>query len=203
MATGAPPRISARQVLRALIMGMLIAGVSGLVHDAHGHAPSLPLVIVTSVLVVIACLPLSARTLRWRGALGTMLAGELLLHAWFAWFSMPEAGVPSTTTALLHHGGTITATLAPRDFASLVPSPTMMVGHLAAALVLAWALASADRCERFAAHLLRFLAVRAITPTALAPRSRPPLPRTRISVSVGDVIAQSVRRRGPPALGAV
>lgn len=194
--------ISPRQGLTALILGLLISGVSTLVHSLHGHVPSLPLAGATSVLVILGCLPLSARRLSLGRAIAVLAAGEALIHGWLAWFSMPVAGTPLTTTATLHHGDHITATLAPHDFSVLIPSPAMLAAHLAAAVVLAWIVCSIDRLSCAAIRLLAFLGLS--LPSMPGRLDRPRQVPTWVHLGMPRSVpwALVVRRRGPPAASA-
>lgn len=195
-----PARVSALPMARALVLGLLISAVSTLVHSLHGHAPSAVLAVTTTAVVIAACVPLSRHRITLPMAVLTLLAGETLLHAWFAWFSMPASGEPMTTTAALHHGGVLTAHLAPRDFTVLVPTPGMLVGHVTAALVLAWILVHAESGFGAAGRLLGALVRRLPSMPRLAPRPRQVTTFPALPAIVPATITHDVRRRGPPAI---
>ena len=192
-------RLTQRQVLRAAVIGLLVVAVSALAHSAHGHDLSMPLALATVLLVVAGCLPLGRGPIRLATALPAMLLGELVLHSWLAWFSMPALGPASTSTAVLHHGAHLTATLAPRDFSVLVPTPSMAAAHLAAAITLALVVTTADRSERFAASLLQGLSTSIEAVPVILPSARAAIVWSPIRPSLGSVISFHVGRRGPPA----
>lgn len=195
--------LSPHQALTSLLLGLIIAAVSVLVHSIHGHAPSLPLAVVTTALLALACLPLAARRLTLGRAIAVLAVGESLVHGWLAWFAMPASGSALTTTATLHHGEHITATLAPRDFSVLIPSPAMLVGHLAAAIVLAWVVCRVDALGAGAARLVGFLSLRFPRLTVFVEASHRARSWAPLLVPVSKYVSFDVRRRGPPAAAAV
>ena len=192
--------LSARQCVRALIVGLLITGVSGAAHGTHGHHPSPVLLMVTALLVAAVCMPFCRSRLKLPGALALLAVGELALHAWLAWFDLPVLGTPTTTTAHLMHGDHITATLSPRDFSVLIPEPSMVIVHALAAGVLAVIIVHADGLAHHARSLLSVLLM-AVTPHVVMPARRRVMVCWSLRVLPAEcVFAHDVRRRGPPAV---
>lgn len=137
----APP-VPGAMVLRALGLSLVVTLVAAAAHATHDHAPSWVLLVVTAMMVAAACLPACRTRLSWTRALVAMAVGQFVLHAWFAWFSLPASGESAPTLAM-HHGPAASA-LASRDFSGLIPSPGMALAHLAGAGLLALLLVHAD-----------------------------------------------------------
>lgn len=197
------PRFGVRQCARALVLGLLITGVSSAAHGTHGHLPSPALLVVTALLVSAACLPFCRSGLHLRAVAVLLAAGEMVLHAWLAWFDLPSLGSPTTTTAHLLHGDHITATLAPRDFSALVPSPSMVAVHLLAAAVLAVVIVHADALAEQARGLLNVLLVPLGELPVIHARGRASSIRRGRVVLLTRFLLPDVRRRGPPAATAL
>ncbi|MFM8238786.1 MAG: hypothetical protein ACKOAW_00550 [Actinomycetota bacterium] len=194
------PRLSLAQAWRAVVLGLLITGVSSAAHGSHGYATSPLLLAVTALLVTVACLPLCRNRLRTPRLFAALLMGELVLHAWLAWFDLPSVGSATTTLAPLMHGDHVVATLAPRDFSAMIPAPSMVLAHVLAAVVLGLLIVHADRLAESARSLLTVLLTRLPGLSVVLPRQRTRVtwvfrfaPATRIRV-------HDVRRRGPPAV---
>jgi hypothetical protein len=184
--------------LRALALSTVITMVTAAAHATHEHPPSWMLLVPTAVILAGLCLPVSARRLSWARAMGTMVVGQFVLHAWFAWFALPAVGSGVPTHAL-HHGPSASVLVA-RDFSGLIPSPGMVLAHLVAAGVLATLLVHADWLLSAAAAILggtlrpRAVACRpvvSVAPTSLF--DRPAAPRSPV------VLIHNLVRRGPPA----
>lgn len=183
---------------RGLALGSLVSAVAAAAHATHGHAPSMPLLVVTTAIVACACVPASRSRLTWARTFLVLAAGQFALHAWFAWFSLPHVGGVLPTQSV-HHGPASTL-LPARDFSVLIPSPGMALAHVLAAGLLAVVLLHADWLLSAAAAILGG--------SLRKPPSAFSLAFEDASASVGDSpqsapslvrLTHAVVRRGPPA----
>ena len=192
----APP-VHGAMALRAFGLSLIVTLLAAAAHATHDHPPSWVLMLVTAVVVAVACLPACRMQFNWIRALVAMAAGQFALHAWFAWFALPATGESAPTMAL--HHGPAASTLASRDFSGLIPSPGMALAHLAAAGLLALLLVRADWLLSAAAAIIggtfraRAVACSPYAYPAPAPLfDRPAAPRTLAGLT-HDLV-----RRGPP-----
>lgn len=185
-------------VLRAVALSLVITMVTAAGHAMHDHPPSWSLILATSCLVAIACIPAGLSRLTWRRAIGTMVVGQVVLHAWFAWFSMPAAD--SGVMTLVQHHGPSTTLLAARDFSGLMLTPGMALAHFAAALLLAALLVRADWLLGVASAVLAGVLRHLPRAYVLIPVSTPAPPDKQPTQTYSQVLlAHDVVRRGPPA----
>lgn len=196
MLSGHP--VHGAMALRAFALSLVVTLVAAAAHATHDHPPSWVLLLVTAMMVAAACLPACRTRLSWTRALVAMAVGQFVLHAWFAWFSLPASGEGAPTLAM--HHGPAASTLASRDFSGMLPSPGMALAHLAAAGILALLLVHADWLLSAAAAILGgTLGLRAVvcasfvctTPSAIF--DSPGAPRTLAGLT------HQLVRRGPPA----
>lgn len=195
-------RLSARQLVRAGMIGSMVTGAAMLAHSVHGHVPSLGLVVVTLAVTSLLLLSACQRCLRMRTAFAAMLVGQLALHAWFAWFNLPTLGDPVSASLHAHHS-TFDVELPTRDFSALLPSPTMTLAHVIAAALLAVVLAWGDRVFDQAVGLLSTWWARIDCPAGILPRSRFAVVWNHQVRPDESHITTFVKWRGPPALAAV
>jgi hypothetical protein len=194
-ATRAGPLDGRLRVLRVVALGgasMLLAAGAHLA--AGGRLPSPGILVVTTFLVGLTAVTLTARRCRF-GLLAIGLGVEqLILHEVFAASSM--AWAPALHAAGGHDAttGHMVVTDVP---AGMATSPVMAAGHLVATLATVWLLAHGE-------DWLWGLGERAIRAAAAAPtprRRRSPQPRgSARPVMIARLRRGAVEARGPPRL---
>jgi hypothetical protein len=197
----------ARGSLRWLRSAALAAAAVGLAAAAHllagGDVPGLG---ALSVLTLLTCLVCVLVTGRQRGVVAitaTMAALQLVLHEGFMLMA-PMAADPGACGHVLseHHGhtaGALQALCGDQLVATgdhLGTSPTMLLAHTGAVVLLSAALARGER----ALWLLRRLLVPRLPacPLPAAPHVTPS-PSTAVVLRAPTASARSFSRRGPPA----
>ena len=192
------PPVHGAVVLRAVALSFVVTFIAAAAHATHDHPPSWLLMLVTAGMMAAACLPACRTRLNWTRALVAMGVGQFVLHAWFAWFSLPAAGEGVPTLAM--HHGPAASMLASRDFSGLIPSPGMALAHLAAAGLLALLLVHADWLLSAAAAIFRgALRPRTVACTSFVCASSVPLFDSPTVPSTLAGLAHDLVRRGPPA----
>jgi hypothetical protein len=167
---------------------------------AHGDAPSLPLLVLTTALVAFGVLPVIRRERRFGEIALTMTALQGVLHVLFTrWPTAHDA----TLHAALYQPGT--APIA----GGFEQDAVMLFAHGAAACVLAWWL----RCGEARLWALARAAGRTVlllfraTPSIRVSPAAPPRSRRLLGRRIGllrlRALGCSVVRRGPPGAVAV
>jgi hypothetical protein len=165
---------------------------------AHGDAPSGPVLLVTTLLIAGGVLPFIRHEWRFGGIAVGMTALQGALHLVFGWAHPVGAG------GALHH-----AEMA-QPSTGFQHDATMLLTHLAAALVLAWWLRCGEarlwRLARAASRIVLLL-FRAEPPVASPPHR---LPRPAPGLADRQVrhrrllaLRSSLILRGPPVSAAV
>ena len=192
------PPVHGAMALRTSGLGLVVTLIAAAAHATHGHPPSWVLLLVTAMMVAVACLPACRTRLSWTRALVTMAVGQFVLHAWFAWFALPTSGEGAPTLAM--HHGPAASTLVSRDFSGMLPSPGMALAHLAAAGLLALLLVNADWLLSAAAAIFggtlgsrTVVCATFVCTTPLAIFDSPGAPRALAGLT------HELVRRGPPA----
>ncbi len=162
---------------------------------AGGGAPSPLFCVLIAALSMPAATALAgARPALWRTGVAVILS-QALFHLAFA----TTGDVGAWQSAAVHVHGAVTLGDGPVATA-LVPSPVMLLGHLAAAAVTALAVHRGERLVRVIARWLPRL-VRRVCVLVRAARPRRPRPVHRVFARpTSGRLAFAIARRGPPPL---
>ena len=163
-------------------------------HMAHGDAPSLPVLAMTTVLIALGALPFVRREQQFGGIALAMLGLQGVLHVLFTRW-------PAAAHGTGHHHGV------PRASVGFAHDATMLFAHVAAACVLAWWLRRGEArlwavtraTGRVVLSLFRAAPLVAAPSLDLWTRHRQ-LAERRIGDLRLRALCCSVVRRGPPGL---
>lgn len=191
--------LDARVTVRALVVGAVACALALAAHLAHGATPTAPSVLLGLTIGTLLALPFAFGRPSPIRAISAVAVGQLSLHVWFAWTAFPSGSPMPGMTIEQHHRMSTALPINASSALDLLPSPTMLAGHIAAAAVCALTLLHCDRLIAAVAHVLgRLIALPslAVVPVLAAPARVVPVPRP---LHTAGVTRQPCVRRGPPA----
>ncbi|KAB2346870.1 hypothetical protein [Actinomadura rudentiformis] len=155
--------------------------------------PPLPAVFVTGTVVGVLCVTVAARLLSFWKILVVVGWAQVAFHVSFA----------VTASGPAHHAGAVPPP-SPAGAAGAPFGPSMLAGHLVAAIAAAALLAGADRALWWLLTAVFAIAVTFVWPIPRRVEThRPPwavLVATDPAPLLGVLLARAVRRRGPPVV---
>lgn len=188
-----------RALTRGLIVGALTCALATAAHSAHGATPALSTVLPGLVLGFLMAMPFCLGRPSPARAIVAVTVGQLALHAWFAWASVPVTAATASVRAGHNHWVTDSGIVTSGSALDLLPSPAMAAAHIAAAVICALALAHCDTIIGFVSRVVRGLL---LVPQVVA------VPHLQRAVHVElhpatmqttGITRQPCVRRGPPA----
>lgn len=174
--------------------GMLLATGAHLV--GGGRLPSAGLLLVTTFLVGLVAVTVTARRCRLRLLLPLLAGEQTVLHLLFGAAGSGAACHPAAAHAA-HAAGTALGCVPADPMTMAAPGWSMWLPHLVAAALTAWVLTRAEAA-------LWALADQVVRVATAAPGARPsrrrPLPATPLSPSVVAVLLSRAAARAPPVV---
>jgi hypothetical protein len=167
-----------------------------------GRAPSVPVVVVTTAFASAVCLALAGRQRRFPELFLALCVGQLGAHVAFSVDGRHGALMPGGAIDL-----SVSRSLSPpaatsqHGMLSVITSPAMALGHLAAAAAAAILLAYGERALWAAFRLLLRVMLARVSAAPVTPRHTGPVWLTASDRVwyVGLVVSRWTSRRGPPA----
>lgn len=172
--------------------GMLLATGAHLV--GGGRLPSAGLLLVTTFLVGLVAVTVTARRCRLRLLLPLLAAEQVGLHLLFGAADSGAACHPAAAHAA-HPAGTALGCVPADPMTMAAPGWSMWLSHLLAAALTAWVLTRAEAALWALAD--RVVRVATATPGA-RPSRRRPLPATSLFPAVVAVLLSRAAARAPP-----